>query len=122
MPMWSTPDGMVVLASNDSSKGVTSPRKDEGDGDGSASYSPKYEGEGLTRAFSSLGRGLLPRNERRKATAGDVGPLRVAPGLDGPDEDDVDTVLACRVGKAKDALGGSSRSMKLDELVLLLRL
>jgi len=74
------------------------------------------------RAFSSLWRGLLPRNERRKDTAGEVEPLRVAPGLDGPEEDEVDTVLTWRVGNVLDALDKSSLSMKLDELMLLLRL
>lgn len=72
------------------------------------------------RAFSSLCRGLVPRNERRKDTTGEVEPVRVAPGLDGPEEDDA--VLTCRDGIVQGAFSKSSRSMKLEELVLLLRL
>ena len=45
------------------------------------------------RAFSSLWRGRRPRKERRKGMTGEVEPLRVAPGLEGP-EDEVDSVLA----------------------------
>ena len=66
---------------------------DEGKGRGS--YSPKYDSKGLIRPFSSLCSGLPPRKERWKGTTGEVDPLRVTPGLDGPDEDE-DSVLAWR--------------------------
>lgn len=77
------------------------------EGEGRASYLPKYDGEGLIRPFSLLCRGLPPRKERGKGTTEKVDPLRVAPQLDKPDENK-DSVLAWQDNNNLEALKKSS--------------